>query len=97
MQKFRFNSKKKNKFNLIRDRNEIIDFENGVGLHTEIFSNKRVIIEGCINICDYQDNYIKLKFKRGFLSLTGSDFLISSFDEEKIDIKGNVLAIEFCV
>lgn len=97
MPKFKFKSAKKNKFNLIKDRDEILNSDVTKGIHTEIFSNKKVIIEGCKGIVDYQDNYIKLKLKKGFFSLTGTEFLIISFDEEKIIIKGNVLTVEFCI
>ena len=84
MHKFKFKSSKKNKLNLIKDKNEFINYESINGAHIEFFSNKRVIVEGCYNIVDYQENYIKLKLKKGFISFTGSDFLISFFNEEKI-------------
>ena len=95
--KFMFKSKKKNKFNFIKDQDEILSNELLCGAHTEIFSNKKLIIEGCYGIVDYQENYIKLKLKKGFLTLSGTNFLISYFDEEKIDINGNILTVEFCL
>lgn len=94
--KFKFKSKKKNKFNFVRDKNEILSTEIG-GPHIEIYSNKKITLEDCQGIVDYQDNYIKLKLKKGFLTLNGYDFLILSFDDEIIDIKGNITAIEFCL
>lgn len=97
MPKFKFKSKKKNKFNLIKDRDEILNSELLGGAHIEIYSNKKIIIEGCFGIVDYQENYIKLKLKRGFLSLSGTDFLILYYEDEKIDIKGNILTLEFCI
>lgn len=97
LHKFKFNSSKRNKLNLITDKSDFINYESINGAHIEIFSNKRIIIEGCYNIVDYRENYIKLKLKKGFISFTGSEFLISCFNEEKIDIKGNVMEIEFCV
>ncbi len=97
MPKFKFKSKKKEKFNLIKDRDEILSGELLNGAHIEMFSNKKLIIDGCYGIEDYQNNYIKLKIKKGNISLTGNDFLILSFDNEKIDIKGNFLSIEFCL
>lgn len=97
MPKFKFKSKKKDKFNLIKDSNEILSKEFLNGAHIEIFSNKKLIIDGCYGIEDYQNNYIKLKIKKGYISLTGNDFLILSFENEKIDIKGNFFNIEFCL
>ena len=94
---FKFKTARKNKFNFIKDRNEILDSQLLAGIHTEIFSNKKIIIEGCQSIVDYRNNYLKLKIKKGFLNILGNEFLITSFEEEKIVIKGNILSIEFCV
>ncbi len=97
MPKFKFKSEKKQKLNFIIDRNEIFNSDITSGIHIEIFSNKNAIVEGCKSIIDYGENYIKLKIKKGFLTLSGSEFIISSFEEEKIVIKGNISSIEFCV
>lgn len=97
MAKFIFKSKRKEKFNLIKDRDEILSGELLSGAHIEMYSNKKLIIEGCYGIEDYQNNYIKLKIKKGYITLTGNDFLILSFDDEKIDIKGDFLNLEFCL
>lgn len=95
--KFKLKSTKKHKFNLINDRDEIFNSNITGGVHIEIFSNKNAIIEGCKSIVDYEENYIKLKIKKGFLILSGTEFLISSFEEESIIIKGNISTIEFCI
>lgn len=95
--KFVFKTKKKSKINLIKDPNEILNADLLNSAHTEIYSNKKVIIEGCKGIVDYQNNLIKLKLKKGFLTLNGTDILVISFENEKIDIKGNFNSLEFCV
>lgn len=97
MSRYKFKSNKKNKINLIAEYNEFISKDIMEGIHTEIFSNKNIIIENCKGIVDYQENYIKLKIKKGFLVLSGTEFVISSFEDEKIMIKGNIISIEFCV
>ena len=97
MPKFRFKSARKNKFNFIKDSDEILSSEIITGAHTEIFSNKKIIIEGCQSILDYQSDYIKLKLKKGFLNVLGNEFLITAFDDEKIVIKGNIVSVEFCI
>ena len=97
MPKFKFKSARKNRFNFIKDYDEILNQEMFIGSHTEIFSNKKIIIEGCQSIVDYQSDYIKLKLKKGFLNVYGNEFLITAFDDEKIVIKGNIMSIEFCV
>ncbi len=95
--KFKFKSMKKQKFNLIKDRDEIFNKDLFDNTHLEVFSNKNAIIEGCKSIVDYQNNYIKLKLKKGFLTLSGCDFLIVSFEEETIIVRGNILQIDFCI
>ncbi|MBQ2933778.1 MAG: YabP/YqfC family sporulation protein [Clostridia bacterium] len=95
MPKFKFKSARKNKFNFFKDNDEILSNEI-IGVHTEIFSNKKIVIEGCKSIVEYQENYIKLKFKKGFFNILGTDFLITGFDDEKIVIKGNITSVEFC-
>lgn len=96
--KFKFKSQKnKNKFNFIADNNEILNDEMVKGSHIEMFSNQKMILDGCQNIIDYQSDYIKLKLKKGILTIMGTDFLISAFENENIIIKGNICTIEFCV
>ncbi len=97
MPKFRFKSGKKYKLNFINDNDEVFKTDAIEGPHIEIFSNKSAIIEGCKSIIEYQDNYIKIKIKKGFLSLSGIEFLITSFEDDKIIIKGIILSVEFCV
>ena len=71
MPKFKFKSKKKNKFNFITNKEEILKSDIMNGAHLELFSNKKIIIEGCQNILDYQDEYIKLKLNKGFFNIIG--------------------------
>ncbi len=97
MPKFKFKSARKNKFNFIKDQDDLLNNEILNGVHTEVFSNKKIIIEGCKKIAEYQENYVKLKLKKGFFAIMGSDFLITVFDNEKVIIKGNIASIEFCV
>lgn len=97
MSKFIFKTKKKDKINLIKDSDDILNSEFLLGSHIEIYSNKKILIEGCLGIIEYQKNLIKLRLKKGFLTLGGSDFLVLSFDNIKIDIKGNIQSLEFCL
>lgn len=97
MPKFKFKSTRKNKFNFIKDSDEILNSEIISSAHTEIFSNKKIIIEGCQSIVDYQSDYIKLKVKKGFLNILGNGFIITGFDNEKIVVKGSVASVEFCI
>ena len=97
MPKFRFKSARKNKFNFTVDKEDVFSTQMIKGAHTEIFSNKKMIIEGCRGIVDYQNNYIKLKLKKGYLNIVGTDILISTFEDEKIIVNGNIISLEFIV
>lgn len=94
MAEFKFKSKKKSKFNFISNNDEKDFFD---VTHIEMFSNKNVIVEGCKKILDYQNDYIKLKLKKGTIIFWGLNFVILDFDEEKIIIKGKISSVEFCV
>ncbi len=98
MPKFKFKSaRKKDKLNLISNKNEIIDTEMINGAHIEMFSNKKLLLDGCYSINEYENDYIKLKLKKGVLLLCGDKFYIESFEDKRISIKGNFTSIEFCV
>ena len=86
--KFKFKTnKKKNKIHLIKNNSEFLNDEIINTSRIEIFSNKKMILDGCVSIVDYQSNYIKLKLKKGNISIIGTNFLISDFENENIIIK----------
>lgn len=96
--KFKFTtSKKNNKFNFITDKSEILNTEIINGTHIEIFSNEKIILEGCRGIIDYENNYIKLQLKKGHIIIIGTDFLISAFENERITVNGKIVSLEFCI
>lgn len=67
------------------------------GPRIELFSNNRMILEGCLGIYEYNDNYLKLRLSHGALVLVGKDFDILSFEEKIITVKGVFTSLEFCV
>ena len=96
--KFKFKTNKnKKKFNFITDSDDFFNEEMTDSTHIEMFSNKKIILDGCKSIFDYQNDYIKLKLKKGYITVLGTDFLITDFENEKIIIKGKISSIEFCV
>ena len=95
--RFKFKSARKNKFNFIKDENDILSGEIIKNTYSEIFSNKKIIIDGCKSIVDYKEDYLKLKLNKGFMNILGSSFKILSFQSERIEICGTILNIEFCV
>ena len=67
------------------------------GSRIEIFSNKELILEGCLGVMQFNDNYIKLSLKGGNLILYGQSFDISGFSGKTITVRGFIESIEFCL
>ncbi len=89
-------SKKKEKWNIFSLGDS---FSKSVltGPRIELFSNTQLILEGCVGILEYNDNYLKLRLSHGALVLEGENFDIVSFEERTIVIKGKFSSLEFCV
>ena len=63
----------------------------------ELFSNKELILEGCLGVLQFNDNYLKLSLKGGSLILYGRNFDISGFSQKTITVRGFIESIEFCL
>ena len=89
--------KKKVKWNLFSNLDEVFDNDLLNKTYTEIFSNKKLNIDGCVKVNEYTDTYIKLKLQRGNLIICGSEMQIVFFENNLITVKGELSSIEFCV
>ena len=89
-------NKKKEKWNIFGSGEELSKTLL-MGPRLELFSNNRMILEGCLGIYEYNDNYLKLRLSHGALVLVGKDFDILSFEEKTITVKGVFTSLEFCV
>lgn len=97
MPKFKFKSARNSKkINLIECKNDIFDNERLRGAHIEIYSNKEIVIDGCLGIFEYSESYIKLNLCKGTLAISGSMLNILSFENDMITVRGTVSSIEFC-
>lgn len=97
MPKFKFKSARNSKkINLIECKNDILDNERLRGAHIEIYSNKEIVIDGCLSIFEYSESYIKLNLCKGTLAISGCMLNIVSFESDMISVKGTVSSIEFC-
>ncbi len=90
-----FKSKKKQ--SLFSDTETIADLERSGLARTELFSNRSALIEGCLGVEDYKDDYIKIRVKKGYMIFCGSRLDISCFENKTIKIGGVILRIEFCL
>lgn len=65
--------------------------------HTELFGNKRLNFDGCLSVCDYNENYIKIKIKNGYLTVTGKKLDIALFEGQQLCVRGLISTLEFCL
>ena len=88
--------KKREKLNLFGSE-KVFDTDVLRGAHTEIFSNSRIVIEGCLGVYEYNDTYLKLRLSKGALILNGEAFDILTFEDKTITVKGKINSLEFCL
>ncbi len=67
----------------------------GNQIHIEMFSNKRLVLDGDISVMEYTSDFICLKFKKGLLNIFGRALSINSVTHENILIIGHILSLEF--
>ena len=89
-------SQKKQKLNILRHTEELLDTGMATGAHTEIFGNNQISIDGCMGVHEYRDTYLKLKLQRGSIILCGTGFDITYFENRLITVKGKISSVEFC-
>lgn len=90
-------NKKKEKWNLFGTERKGFESTLLAGPRIELFSNNRAVVEGCLSVYEYNDNYLKLKTTSGAVILVGEAFDIVSFGEKTITVKGKISSLEFCV
>ncbi len=88
--------KRKEKWNLFGSDNTLLDTAVLKGAHIELFSDSRITVEGCDGIYEYNENYLKLRLKKGALVLCGTDFDIAAFEGKNITVNGKIDSLEFC-
>ena len=88
--------KPKGKWNISGLADNIIERDMISGPHIEAFGNSRIIIDGCLGVFEYRNDYLKLKLSKGALILCGNGFNITVFEGQQITIKGKISSVEFC-
>ncbi|MBO7179501.1 MAG: YabP/YqfC family sporulation protein [Clostridia bacterium] len=61
----------------------------------ELYGNKQIIVEGCKGVVDYCEDFLKLDLGKIALKITGRDLVIESYIYEQIDLKGEIVSVEF--
>ncbi len=89
-------SKSEPKWNIFNCANTVFEGDIINGPHSEVFGNKKITIDGCFGVIDYNDTYIKLKLIKGCIILCGEGFNIAFFENKLITVTGKISSIEFC-
>ncbi len=86
--------RKKEKWNLLARENR---FEKQllIGPRIELIANKQIVVEGCLGVLEYNENYLKLRLSSTALILQGENFDVVSFSDQSILVKGKINSLEF--
>ncbi|MFI3206004.1 MAG: YabP/YqfC family sporulation protein [Clostridia bacterium] len=66
-----------------------------LALYTEIFSNKRLTVQGCQGIIDYNNEEITIKTGQLKMTIKGKNLKIHVFTDTNADIEGYISSINF--
>ncbi len=69
--------------------------EENVKGNIELFGNKQIIVDGCKGVVDYNEDYLKLDLGKIILKVTGRGLVIDSYIYEQVDLKGEIVSVEF--
>ena len=95
MAKFKFRSNvKKNKIKLFDHSDGEKQIKIG-GSRIEMLSNREISVDGCRQILEYNDLYVKIKITEGELIISGKSLDIPVFDGPQIKITGVIGSVEF--
>lgn len=67
----------------------------GNQIHIEMFSNKRLLLDGSFSVMEYTSELICLKLKKGTLQILGRELGIATVTDVHIVIFGHIISIEF--
>lgn len=63
------------------------------GYHVELF-NDTVVVDGCKNVAEYGDGYIKLSTGSRLIGIFGDNLTIKSFACSQVIVSGRILSVE---
>jgi sporulation protein YqfC len=86
--------RKKEKWNLLARENKL-EKQLLIGPRIELIANKQIVVEGCLGVLEYNENYLKLRLSSTALILQGENFDVVSFSDQSILVKGKINSLEF--
>ena len=98
MAKFKFKSKKeKKKIRLFKCADLLENTKKLSGSRIEILSNRELSLDGCKQIIEYNDVYVRIKISEGYITICGKSLYIPVFEGPQITVSGKIETIEFSV
>ena len=64
-------------------------------IHIELYSNKRLILDGSFSVMEYTNELICLKLKKGTLHILGRELTINSVSQDHIFMTGEIINLQF--
>ena len=69
--------------------------DDSVNGNIELYGNKHIIIDGAKGVIDYSEDFLKIDLGNICLKISGRNLVIESFIYEQIDVKGEIVTVEF--
>ena len=69
--------------------------DDSVNGNIELYGNKQIIIDGAKGVIDYSEDFLKIDLGNICLKISGRNLVIESFIYEQIDVKGEIVTVEF--
>ena len=67
----------------------------GNNLHIELLGNNQLILDGGFSIIEYTEENVKLKIKKGYVLIYGTELIINNINDENLLITGKIISLEF--
>ncbi len=61
----------------------------------ELYGNRQIIIDECKGVIDYDETFLKLDLGNIKLKVSGDNLVIESYIYEQMNLKGEIISLEF--
>lgn len=65
------------------------------GLRTELFGNRRAVVEGCAGILEYESETVRIRAGKMILCFKGRGLCIKCMDQDSLVVEGFILSLEY--
>lgn len=69
--------------------------DDSVNGNIELYGNKQIIIDGAKGVIDYSEDFLKIDLGNICLKISGRNLVIETFIYEQIEVKGEIVTVEF--